>query len=51
MEYCKEKDIVLIDLNDIGMEYNDTNYSVGLHYTDKGYKLTSDYVAKLSQKQ
>ncbi len=46
-DYCKEKDIVIIDLNDIGMEYNDTYYSVGIHYTDKGYKLTSDYVAKI----
>jgi hypothetical protein len=37
----------MIDLNDIGMEYNDTYYSFGMHYTDKGYKLTSDYVAKI----
>lgn len=47
IDYCKEKDIVMIDLNDIGMDYNDTYYSDGVHYTDKGYKLTSDYVAKI----
>lgn len=47
INYCKAKDIVMIDLNDIGMEYNDTYYSVGAHFTDKGYKLASDYVAKI----
>jgi hypothetical protein len=47
INYCNAKDIVIIDLSKAGMKDNSDYYSIGVHYTDKGYKLTSDYVAKV----